>query len=89
MEQKKTDRIITIKNGKNITLNGVNHIIGFDEKCIILSCDFGKIIVEGMDLKIESLLKENGEISVFGNVKGVYLTDENKTESKIKRFFKW
>jgi sporulation protein YabP len=89
MEQNKKDRLISIKNCENVNLNGVSHIAGFDEKTIVLSCDFGRIIIEGDNLKIESLTKENGEISVTGKVKGVYLSEEKHVEKQLRHFFKW
>ena len=90
MDQNKSDRSISIKNCESVNLNGVNHIIGFDEKCLSLSCDFGRVIIDGEDLKVESLIKENGEISLTGKIKGIYLSDEKtKEESTLKRFLKW
>ena len=42
------------------------------------------------DVSIESLIKENGEISLTGKIKGIYLSDEKtKEESTLKRFLKW
>ena len=46
----KQSRIITVENCETITLNGVEFIAAFDEKGIILQCDFGRIIVEGVDM---------------------------------------
>ena len=88
MEQIKKDRIITIKNCNAITLNGVDHIIGFDEKGVILSCDFGRLIVEGDELKIDSLVKENGEITIIGKFSGMYFAEEKNGEFGLKKLFK-
>ena len=90
MDQNKNNRLISVKNCECVTLNGVSHIVGFDDKCINLSCDFGRIVIEGEGLKIESLIKEGGEISLTGKIKGIYLSDEKKKEETVlKRFFKW
>lgn len=88
MDQSKKDRIITIKNCSSVLLNGVNHIVGFDEKCIILSCDFGRVVIEGETLKVDSLLKETGEISIVGKFSGLYFSEEKHKESFIKQIFK-
>lgn len=89
MEQNKKDRFISIKNCENASLNGVSHIAGFDEKAVVLSCDFGRIVIEGDNLKIESLTKESGEISVIGKIKGIYMSEEKRGETHLKRFLKW
>ena len=57
MEENRKDRLISIVNCGAVTLNGVDHIVGFEEKCVILSCDFGRVIIEGEGMKVESLSK--------------------------------
>ena len=81
---KKNNKTVTIENYKKVALNGVNHILGFDERCIILSTELGKIIVEGKNMKIESLTKESGEVQISGEFRGLYFSEEKKT----KRMFK-
>jgi sporulation protein YabP len=87
--QENKDKLITITNCNTVTLNGVDHIIGFDERCVILSCDFGRVVIEGENMKVESLIKENGEICIVGKFKGVYLSEEKKGETILKKLFKW
>ena len=81
-------RIITIENCSNIQLNGVDHIIGFDEKCVILSTDFGRIVIEGNNMKVESLEKPTGIIDISGEFYGLYHSHEKRTQSLFKRLFK-
>lgn len=89
MEDKNKERLISIINCGTVILNGVDHIVGFDERSMILSCDFGRVIIEGEDMKVESLTKENGEICVNGKFKGVFLSEEKREENTLKKFFKW
>lgn len=89
MEQTKKERLISIVNCGAVTLNGVDHIVGFEEKCVILSCDFGRVIIEGEGMKVESLSKENGEIHIVGKFKGVYLAEEKKKKTSLKSLVKW
>ena len=89
MEENRKDRLISIVNCGAVTLNGVDHIVGFEEKCVILSCDFGRVIIEGEGMKVESLSKENGEIYIVGKFKGVYLAEEKKQKTSLKTLVKW
>ncbi len=89
MEEKKKERLISIMNCETVTLNGVDHIVGFDERCVILSCDFGRVVIEGEGMKIESLTKDGGEICINGKCKGVFLSEEKKGETALKKLFKW
>jgi hypothetical protein len=87
--QEKKDRLITIKNCDTIVLNGVDHIVGFDERCVILVCDFGRVVIEGENMKVESLEKNGGEICVVGKFKGIYMSEEKKSDNSLKKLFKW
>ena len=84
METEKKSKIVTIENYEKISLNGVKHIVGFDERCIVLSTDLGNIIIDGKEMKIESLSKDNGEVYILGKFQGLYFAEEKKK----KRFFK-
>ena len=86
MENREPEYTIKITNGKILTVNGVNDIIGFDDGVVLLNTALGRLTVEGKDLKIESLTKNGGEILINGIILGVYKTE---TDS-VKRggFFK-
>lgn len=84
----KNNRIITIVNCKSIQLNGVEHIVGFDEKCIVLSTDSGRVVIEGSNLKVDSLTKSDGELVVIGEFSGLYFSKEKKAQSFFEKFLK-
>lgn len=77
---------ISIANLKSFTMSGVHDIAGFDGEYILLETSLGKISIEGNELKIESLSKENGEIFITGDISGVYATPER--EKKVGFFGK-
>ena len=77
---------ITLVIGHSFTMDGVNDIRGFDEGDVSLDTKSGKITVEGKDLKIESLSKEDGHIFVSGDISGVFCDREvEKSKGLIKR----
>ena len=84
----KQKRVITVENCETITLNGVDHIATFDEKGVVLQCDFGRIVVDGVDLKIDSLEKTEGKISIKGKFKGLYFEEKKSSEGLLGRIFK-
>ena len=81
MEEK---QLITIVDGKVITINGVKEILGFDENIVIMNTSNGKLTVEGNELKIDSLEKENGKLIVRGGISGVF---SSEAEAAKKGFF--
>ena len=50
---------LIIKDRKTLTLNGVKNVLGFDDGYVSIESELGKLTVEGKDLKIESLTKED------------------------------
>lgn len=86
MENFEKERSIVITLGKSFSMYGVDDIRGFDEGYVSLNTKSGKITVEGNDLKIESLSKEDGHIYVSGDISGVFCESEvEKSKGIIKR----
>lgn len=80
--------LITITDMNCITMNGVEYIIGFDSACVALSTGMGRIIIEGKDMKIESLEKKDGQITVTGKISGVFMSEKKNESGILKRIFK-
>ena len=82
------ERIITLTLGSSFSMCGVKDIRGFDEGYVSLDTASGKVSIEGENLKIESLSKEDGHILITGNVSGVFCDNEkNDKKGLIKRLF--
>lgn len=79
---------LLVSEKKQVKLDGVNNIEGFDEFCVSLMTVAGKITVEGESLKIESLNADNGEIIIKGAIKGVYFSEIKQKKSLFERLFK-
>ena len=65
-----------IKNRSILTLDGVINVEGFNEDYMNIDTKCGKVMLEGENLKIESLTKEDGVITVSGNITGVFYKNE-------------
>ena len=79
MEEKQfRGQTLVMTDGRELTLDGVVDIIGFLDGEITLECEGGTITVEGDGLKIDSLIKEGGKISVKGNITGIFRTPAKK-----------
>ncbi len=86
-EEKSIKQRLALVDRKYLDIDGVDGIIGFDENYITVLTSAGKINVEGRNLKIDDLSKENGKIHITGEVLGIYYSDETK-KSGFSRFFK-
>lgn len=87
MENNSEKNKITVVIGKSFSMEGVSDIRGFDEGYVSLDTSSGRISIEGSDLKIESLTKDDGCIFVSGNVSGVFISSEEKKRGFFGRIF--
>ncbi len=82
--QEKARGRVVISDRKSIVLDGVDNVLSFDEGYVSISTSLGEANIEGEGLKIESLSKEKGEISVCGRISAFYYKD--KASKKKKAF---
>lgn len=78
---------LIIKEKKDLFIDGVENVEGFDENYVTLSTVAGKINVEGEDLKIEGLSSDKGEIHVSGKIMGVYYSQAQKGRGLFSKIF--
>ena len=79
---------LCLKDRHSLSITGVTNILGFDPDCVILETSLGRLTVEGEELKIESLDKSTGEITVRGRISGLYYSEEKPKKGVFKDLFK-
>lgn len=77
---------LIMKNRREVFLDGVFDVVGFDERSVSLKTSLGDMMIEGDDLHIKKMSLESGEVSVEGNIDGIYYAAE--TEEKKGGFFR-
>ena len=82
-----TRATLIIKDKKALTLDGVKHVLSFEEDEVTLDTELGRVIVEGQDLKIESLSKE-GEILIVGKIDGAFYSSREEKGGLFGRLFR-
>ena len=88
MEEKEFCGTVNITNRKSIEIDGVESINGFDAGYVALSTKLGKTIIEGQNLKVENMSKENGSIYITGKIDSVFFAEQKPHSSIAKRLFK-
>ena len=62
---------IIMTNRRTCTVNGVNDVLSFDLREILLETEQGMLMVKGMDLHVNRLNLEKGEVDLSGNIDSV------------------
>ena len=83
---KKSRHAIALTGREEMSVSGVEEVIGFDSDGVRLkSCD-GELLIDGEDLKIDTLDTQSGVVSLRGKINGVYYASDNPKDNK-KGFF--
>ena len=78
---------LCIKERSRAEIDGVICIDSFDDGYVSLSTSEGTIYIEGQGLKIESLIREGGEIEITGKIISVGFTEKKKRGGLMAKFF--
>ena len=84
--------VLNISRRENLTATGVLDVISFDEETIIAETELGMLIIKGVNLHVNRLNLENGELAIDGNIAAItYEESGNYTKggkSIIGKLFK-
>lgn len=81
--------VVRIEEGKYLFINTVTHIAAFSESEVMVATASGRLAIEGAELKIESLDKNRGEITVSGRIEAVFLHEKKEERTPFfARLFK-
>ena len=64
-------------------------MISFDESCVILETELGRLVLKGKDLHVGKLTLERGEVELDGRIDSMVYTGSSpaKKGSVMKRLF--
>lgn len=71
-------QLIKIENKKSFIADGIEAVLSFDDDFLSLETVNGRLSIEGKELKILDLSKENKKITVSGDITGVFFEGEKK-----------
>ena len=66
---------IILENRNRLSVSGVESVVSFDDVTVIVDTVKGTLIIHGVDLHMEKLNLDNGEIKVEGNIDSLEYED--------------
>ena len=79
---------LVIKDRKQLTLDGVINVLDFSPETMMLNTSNGTVVIEGKDMKIENLSKEEGRILVCGEIEGFFFKNLTEKTGFFSKLFK-
>ncbi len=80
-----THQELIIKDKKTLSLNAVVNILDFSELEMTIETQLGTVVIEGEDMKIESLSKDEGTVCVVGRIEGFYYKKQREKKSLFSK----
>ncbi len=83
---------LILNNRRTCNLTGVNDVLSFDEREIILETEQGMLMIKGNELHVNRLTLDKGEVDVDGRIDSFTYSEQSsmggKGESLLSRLFK-
>lgn len=68
---------ITMENREHISITGVNDVLSFDEESIVADTDMGIVMIKGMNLHVNKLNLEDGQLVIDGEMDSLEYSESN------------
>ncbi len=81
-------QMLTVDSRKRMELDGVKNVAAFTDDYMELDTELGALTVEGEELKILELSREDGRIVVTGNICGIFYGAVKSTKGLFGKIFK-
>ncbi len=81
-EVRKIGQTVILTDREVLEASGVECVVTFDEDYVRMKTALGILVVEGKNLRIENLSKDNGKIYIKGEVSSVYYADDRARGKK-------
>ena len=86
-EIKNTNHTLILDSRKTLTLSGVKDILSYDEECVRLDTNMGALIIKGVQLHVNRLNLESGEVEVEGAISLMQYIESKQDKSLLQRLF--
>lgn len=77
MEDKRYQMVMT--NREHVEIEGVQHVVSFDEDEIVLDTELGQLLLKGQYMHITQLNLETGKLEVTGKIKSMDYDEEGSS----------
>ena len=85
--QQKRKHDVTLKSRKNMSIDGVEDVVSFDEAQAVFVTSCGEMTVEGTGLHISVLDLESGRVELDGDVEGIFYSDVHEEKNAGRSVF--
>lgn len=86
-EEKRAKHNVIMADRVNLKVTGVLDVISFDEEMIVSETEMGIMILKGINLHVNRLNLENGELEIDGDIYNLMYEDKDHYGKPAKGIF--
>lgn len=79
---------VCLINRKNLSLTGIEKVIGINESSLLANVDGGVLSVNGQSMEVKKLDVESGNLEIEGKIDCIKYLDKKEKLGLLKRIFK-
>ncbi len=81
---------VILENRKKLTLTGIKDVLSFDDEIIVVESELGLLNIKGMDLKVNKISVETGDVVIEGTIKMIEYSDKDISpkQSLVSKIFR-
>lgn len=79
---------LTLSDRQSMQLTGVEQVLSFDDKQLVLQTAKGTLAIAGEDIHVTSLLLEDGRLSFDGRIDALSYSDQHPLRHAWRSWFK-
>ena len=73
---------VVLNDREKISITGVSDVISFDTDAILVETEMGMLTIKGLDLHVNQLNLEKGDLDLDGEIESLEYNDVSKFKSK-------
>ena len=88
MQEQKKNHSVIIETREKITATGVMNIEYFTPEAVAAKTSYGRMIIKGKNLVVDTMESQSGNLLIKGNVNEVIYENTGESKSLIKKLLK-
>lgn len=82
--ERRADHRLELEGRRQLTLSGIEDVLGFEETSVVLATSMGMLTVEGEELHIRRMSMEDGELVIDGkSISALWYLDRSTKKSGL------
>ena len=78
---------LTLNERNQLTMSGVTEVASFDDSAVVLRTSLGTLLVQGKELKLKTLMREGGQVTVTGKIAALTYEEPRAAGGFWRRMF--